>query len=110
MVNVLSLGVTLAAIVTGLSLSAMASVVARLAGWRVPAHQGTGFQPFGLADWLAAIFTGPHFLLRASWEACREGELERSLFVVVAIVAAGWAGLLGLVVLQLAFHLGRALA
>jgi uncharacterized protein DUF6949 len=110
MVNVLSLLVGLTAVVTGLSVSTVVSVLVRMAGWRVPAHPGHGFQPFDILDWITAVFTGPHFLLQASWEACSEGEMTRSLFALVAVVAAGWAGLLGLVILQLAFQLGLRMA
>ena len=106
MINPVSLCLVLAALLTGICASASISALVRFAGWQVPANQGAGFQRFSAADWLTAMITGPNFLLRAAWEARREGEIPPSLFALVAIAAAGWAALLGLVLLQLAYYAG----
>ena len=106
MINPVSLCLALAALLTGICASASIAALVRFAGWRVPATEGAGFQRFSATDWLTAMVTGPNFLFRAAWEARREGEIAPGLFALVTIVAGGWAGLLGLVLLQFAYYAG----
>ena len=109
MVNVGFLALALTAVLTGLAVSVIAAALVRLvrlACWRLPADDGAGFRPFTLFDWLSATVTGPDFLLRAAWEARREGEVSPSLFALAAVAAAGWGGLIGLFLFQLASWFG----
>ena len=110
MVNRIAISLSMFAVMTGLCASLVTASLVRMAGWRVPDHDGAGFRPFRLRDWLAAMFIGPIFLVRAAWDGYRAGEIEMSLLSLVAIVAAGWDGLLGVVLLQLAYFGGLLLA
>ena len=110
MVNLIEISLALFAVTTGLCASLVTVLLVRMAGWRVPDHEGEGFRPFRLRDWLTAMLTGPIFLVRAALDGYRAGEIEVSLLALVAIVAVGWGGLLGIVLLQLAYFGGLLLA
>jgi len=103
MVNWLGFGVVFVVVFTGICLSWLVSEVARLIGWRLPQHAGSKFQRFSLSDWLMAIFAGPRYLLRVSWIGWRHGDFAPGLAALTFIVACGWAALLGVVILELAF-------
>lgn len=109
MVNWIEIGIVFVVIFTGIALSWLVSETARLTGWRLPQHPGGGFQRFGLADWLMAVFAGPRYLIRVSWTGWRHGEFATGLAALTFVVACGWAALLGVVVLELAFFGGYVL-
>lgn len=99
------------AMATGFATAWVGLELVRLAGWREPETRGGRLHPLrvGVEMALAAVL-GPRLLLVNGFKNWRAGLVSLPLYVVLALVAAGWSMCSGVIVLQVAFASGYFLA
>lgn len=99
------------AMATGFATAWVGLELVRLAGWREPETTGGRLHPLrvGVEMALAAVL-GPRLLLVNGFKNWRAGLVSLPLYVVLALVAAGWSMCSGVIVLQVAFASGYFLA
>lgn len=99
------------AMATGFATAWVGLEVVRLAGWREPEAAGARLHPLrvGVEMALAAVL-GPRLLLVNGFRNWRAGMVSLPLYMLLALVAAGWSMCSGVIVLQVAFASGYFLA